>query len=97
MAAAYLVMNLAPSPQFGFWRGALAALIALIACAAIAHPALVLPALVFVAWFVVPIGAIAGYMLRRWVLQPNPPVNADARDVPAPASGSDARADYRAR
>lgn len=97
MAAAYLVMNLAPSPRFGFWRGALAALIALIACAAIAHPVLVLPALVFVAWFVVPIGAIAGFMLRRWVLHPNPPVNADARDVPPSTEGSGARAGHRAR
>jgi hypothetical protein len=30
-------------------------------------------------------------------MSPNPPVNADARDVPASAGGSAARAGYRAR
>jgi hypothetical protein len=31
------------------------------------------------------------------MLTPNPPVNADARDVPAPAKAAGARAGYRAR
>ena len=80
IGAAYLLLNFGcPTPRLGFWRGAFAALLALVACAAIATPILVLPALVFVAWFVVPLGALAGWLLSRLVLHPNSTAESDAR------------------
>ena len=85
-AAAYVVLNLASTPRFGLWRGALAALMALVACAAVATPILIWPALVFVAWFVVPLGALAGWLLSRFVLHPNSTAETDARNSSARGS-----------
>jgi hypothetical protein len=45
---------------FGFWRGFIAALLALVICSAVSHPALVLVALVFVGWLVGLLGGLAG-------------------------------------
>ena len=96
-ASAYLVMNLAATPRFGPWQGGIAALVALVACAAIAAPFLVLPALLFVAWFVVPLGALGGFLIHRFVLHPNPTPHTDARDLPAPAKDNGAHAGGRER
>jgi hypothetical protein len=75
--AAFLLSRTTEPSSFGPWRGVLAALIALVGCAAIAHPILVLPALVFVAWFVLPLGGLVGWLIGRRVspnnsFKPNP-------------------------
>lgn len=78
-ATAYLIMGFAPSAQFGFRRGTLAALLALVICSAIADPTLMLPALLFVAWFVVPLGGGIGWLLQRYVISaPNSSFKRDA-------------------
>jgi hypothetical protein len=70
-ALSALLLSRATVPAgFGAWRGFLAALISLVGCSAIGHPTLVLPALVFVSWLVLPLGALAGWFIGRR-LSPN--------------------------
>ena len=95
--AAFLVIGLAPLPRFGFWRGAFAALIALVACAAVGHPVLVLPALAIVTWFVVPLGGLVGWLLQRYLMNPNPPPQTDGRTRPSSVDSSRAPAVGRER
>ncbi len=69
-ATAWLLSHFTRPRGFGFWRGLTAALLALVACCAVAHPALVLAALVFVGWLVVLLGGLAGWLIGR-KLSPN--------------------------
>jgi hypothetical protein len=60
------IVNHFTSPQgFGPWRGAFAALLALVTCCFVAHPTLILPALVFVGWLVALLGAGMGWLIGR--------------------------------
>jgi hypothetical protein len=61
--AVSLVVHFTKHPGLGFWRGGLAALLSLISCAALAHPQLVLAAILFVGWFVFILGGIVGWLL----------------------------------
>jgi hypothetical protein len=67
--AAWVVSHFTAPQGFGFWRGLLAALLALVACCAVAHPALILPALVVVGWLVAMLGGLAGWLIGRQALR----------------------------
>ena len=63
--AAWLVSHFTSPHGFGPWRGALAALLALVASCAMAHPTLILPAVIFVGWLVALLGAGTGWFIGR--------------------------------
>lgn len=67
--SAYLVIGLAPKPTFGFVRGVMAALIALIISSAIGNPIMVLVTSLWTAWFVLPIGGFYGWIIQRYIIE----------------------------
>lgn len=66
--SAYFVIGLAPKPSFGFARGAVAALIALIISSAIGAPLMVLVTFLWAAWLVLPIGGFYGWLIQRYII-----------------------------
>ena len=63
--AAYLMSRAANGiVVFGFWRGAGAAYLALIACVIVANPLLLPLTLLICGWFVLAFGGIVGWLMR---------------------------------
>ncbi|MEA9580478.1 hypothetical protein VC218_16730 [Xanthomonas nasturtii] len=60
---ALLLSNLTSPAGFGPWRGALAALLALVACVFATQPDFIFGAFIVIGWFVALLGAVAGSLI----------------------------------